>query len=235
MIDMELNITKIVEDKMQEMAEQQTIEKLIGDTVESSIRRAVEGVLGGYDFRVALEQKFRSEVSEIVNDVGLSAYNQYIADTFRRLTEVQMKEEIKEKIATSFENIFVKKREQITLSELVKEYKSYLRDVMDEYDNEDDEIQFHLKVVKKQDSYFESYQISLELDEDVEEYNYNSSKTLIKVMDKRIWDVHFNGQQLNKLESLRYMNDFECLLASLFFNKTDVEVDLEEGTYTYEL
>ena len=229
---MELNITKIIENKMQEMAKQRTIEKAIETTLEQSILKSIESVLGGYDFRCELEQKFKNEISDVVNDVGLTAYNQYIADTFRRLAETQMKEEIKEKVAASFENIFVKKREKILLSEIVEAYKSYLRERTDVDCNNE---KIYLIVERKANTIFEEYKVSLELSERLKGKYITLGGASLLIMDKEICQVIFNSKRLDRLESLRYMNDFECLLASLYFNKTVVEMDMEEGESMYVL
>lgn len=233
MIDMELNITQIVEDKLQEMEKHKTIEKVIGETIENSIVKAVESALGGYKLRSKIEEKFELEVSGIVNEVGISGYNQYIADTFRRLTEVQMKEEIREKIAGSFENIFVKKREKIQLSEIVDEYMIYLRDQVEDYEGKT----FEVKVERVEDTVFERYKVHMEPSGELkEEFEYvNPSVAVFRIMNNKITNVRFDEDRLDRLEGLRYMYDFECLLASLFFNNTYVEVDLDEGTNEFEL
>ena len=43
-----------------------------------------------------------------------------------------------------------------------------------------------------------------------------------------ITSVHYEGRDLSKLNELRRMSDFECFVASLYFNKTKIEMDIDE-------
>lgn len=238
---MKIDIQEIVSNTIKELEEKRTLESLIKDNIQKAVKGAVDDAVNGYKIKRMLEEKIESQVSSIVKDIGFTAYNSFIAEQVQSLMQSVFKEDLAKKVSTLFENIMINKRETIKLSEIIKAYKELYEDMdyddwrdLDEgrfyvnFDDDDDGGSFrHITLVMAQ-----------ETQKRISSYSYsgNDTKKLkLRLMIYKnegniasISSIEFEDKKLSDLNQLRYMSNFEAMLVNLYFNKTKVEVDIDD-------
>lgn len=228
---MNIDFTEVINNKLQEMAENRVIEKQIEATLEKSITDAVNSALGSYNFRNKLEKMMSEQISGVAESIGLTGYNQFIADTFSNMANNLLKEDIKQKIAAAFENIFLKKLESVKLSEIVDRYRETLLDSLDDDEKYSYDNAFNASIDKREDDSWSHITVKLGLEKNYRKLEDNSLELrLMKYKNESysVTSVFYNGNNLKNLSNLRYISDFEAFAAGLYLNNTKIEVDIEE-------
>lgn len=128
---MNINIGEIVNSKIKEMEENKVVEKLIEETIEKSITTAITGAIDGWTIKRTIEKKVEDGVNGLVNDIGFTSYNTFIADTIKGIMEGVVQEDLKTKIVKTVDDVLLHKRESIKLSEIFEEYRDYLNEELD--------------------------------------------------------------------------------------------------------
>ena len=230
---MQIDFSEIVNAKLKQMTDDKVIEKQIEQSIESTITKAVKDACEDYSFKREIEKKIAEQVSEVVNNIGFTGYNQYIADTFSELIGTTLKEDVKQKILGVFDNIFIKKLKSVKMSEIAEKYRETLLEKDDsekyEHDNE-----FYVSFDDgSEDGSFKHMTIHFALEKPSGRYSHDDSYLEMRLMKYKdepysITSVHYEGRDLSKLNELRHMSDFESFIASMYFNKTDIEMDIDE-------
>lgn len=230
-----LNIQDIINKKLEQMAADEVIEKQIETSIEHTITKAVKDALEGFELKRNIEKQLAEEVSTIVKDIGFKGYNQFIADTFAEMANTVLKEDIKQKIVHAFDDIFIKKYDNIKMSEICKMYKKYLISIMDDEEKSELDNNFCVSFDDEQsDNLFKCITITLSRKEIKRNYYSDIEDSLIiKLMAYKdepliIISVRWEGKDLSKLDELKCMNDYESFIASLYFNRTEIEMDIDE-------
>ena len=228
-----LNIQDIINKKLEQMAADEVIEKQIEKSVEKTVMNAVTDVFESYDLKKSIRNMLESEVSDVVNKIGFTAYNQFIVDTMNDLINGVLKEDIKKKITGAFDCIFMKKIDVINISDIAKNYRQLLIEDHSidpwELDNE-----FHVSF-DYSDSHdaFKYVNITFAEKKPTSSYGYDEHQLEMRLMAYKddnfsISSVKYEGQDLSKLNELRFISDFEAFIASLYFNKTQIIMDVSE-------
>lgn len=230
---MNIDFTEVINNKLQEMAESRAIEKQIEATLEKSITDAVNSALGSYSFRNKLEKMMSEQISGAAESIGLTGYNQFIADTFNNIANTVLKEDIKQKIAAAFENIFLKKLESIKLSEIVDRYRETLLDCLSDDEKYSHDNTFNASIEKQEDDSWSHVIVKLGLETNYSRRSNDEYALELRLMKYRneaytVTSVTYCDNDLKELSKLRYISDFEAFAAGLYFNKTKIEVDIEE-------
>ena len=228
---MNIDFTEVINNKLQEMAKERVIEKQIEATLEKSITDAVNSALGSYSFKNKLEKMMSEQISGVAEKIGLTGYNQFIADTFNNMVNNALKDDIKQKIAGMFENIFLKKLESIKLSEIVDRYIKMILDSL-EYDEKNRcDNRLNANIDKREDGSFSYVSVRLCLETDhMEDDEQRLELRLMKYRNEAytVTSVTYGDNDLKNLSELRYISDFEAFAAGLCLNKTKIEVDVNE-------
>lgn len=228
---MNINIGEIVNNKIKEMEEKKVIETLIAETTEKSVTKAITDAIDGYTIKRIIEKKVEENVNELVNDIGFTAYNTFIADTIKNTMQGVVQEDLKNKVIRSIDDVLLHKRESIKLSEIFEEYREYLNDELDDqekYDLEnfileiDDDgrgwIDYKLSKEKSSSSWRgNSWDIEFTIHE-----NYKDETT------GRISWVKKDGITIDGYNIPKYRSRFDDMLINLSFNKTKIEIDIED-------
>ncbi|MDP4224752.1 MAG: hypothetical protein Q8910_00080 [Bacteroidota bacterium] len=227
---MNINIGEIVNQKIKEMDENKVVEKAIKDTLENTIIKAVNEALSSWKLKDDIEKKVSKEVSDVVADIGFTAYNSFIAEKVKAITEDVCTKDIAEKIQKTFDNILVIKRDKISLSDIFDKYREWIcanTNDKDKYDLE----RYHVKFDDSERGW-----LDIELSrEKMDRYTYKDSDfvrfTVHRNYDNKnigwISRVELAGEDIEKKLSFKYMNDFQLLLINLAYNKTPVDIDVE--------
>ena len=230
-----LNIQEIINNKLKQMADDKVIERQIETSVENTVTKAVKDALEGYELKRYIERQLAEEVSTIVKDIGFKGYNQFIADTFAEMANTVLKEDIKQKIVQVFDDIFIKKYDSIKMSEIAKRYREYLIEIMADDEKGELDNSFYVSFDDtRSDSLFKIIDIVFSRKEIKRGYYSDIEDSLkINIMAYRedpfkIVSAKWEGKDLSKLDELKCMTNFESFIASLYFNRTEIEMDIDE-------
>lgn len=226
---MNINIGEIVNNKIKEMEENKVVENLIAETIEKSVVKAVSEAIDGYTIKRAIEKKVEKEVCDIVNDIGFTAYNTFIANKVKDITEGTIRKDLEDKIQGTLNGILLNKKENIKLSDLFEMYRDHLNSNTDEHEKY--ELENFVVEIEDNDRGWITYKLSKEKSKyswdkfDIEfiiheNYNDESNGTL--------WRVKLDGENVDNSLKLGYRSEFENLLVNLMYNETVIEIDIED-------
>lgn len=228
---MNIDISKIINDKIKNMDENKIVEKAIEDTIEKTIIKAVTDSIDGYSMKRLIEDKVEKEVSEVVSQVGFTAYNSFIAEKIKKITEGVINDDISKKIEQTFNEILVMKRDNIKLSEICEKYREYICEEVEESEKYSLE-NFYVSVEDKGYPYdWLEFKFAKEksgyrsiLDEGVE-------FTVHRNRDNKnlgwINTVYIDGNSISDKIKFGNMSEIESLLVNLAYNKTPIIIDVE--------
>ncbi|URZ15304.1 hypothetical protein CLFE_013220 [Clostridium felsineum DSM 794] len=148
---MNIDISKIISDKIKDMEGNKVVETVIEETIENSIVAAVKSALSGYELKRTLEKKMEKEVSQVVSNIGFTGYNGFIAEKVKEITQGALREDIVETITKKFNEILIMKKDKIKLSEICDAYREYICENVDE--SEKYELQDFYTSIKEDEKY----------------------------------------------------------------------------------
>lgn len=226
---MNINIGEIVNNKIKEMEENKVVENLIAETIEKSVVKAVSEAIDGYTIKRTIEKKVEKEVCDIVNDIGFTAYNTFIANKVKDITEGTIRKDLEDKIQGTLNGILLNKKENIKLSDLFEMYRDHLNSDTDEHEKY--ELENFVVEIEDNDRGWITYKLSKEKSKyswdkfDIEfiiheNYNDESNGTM--------WKVKLDGENVDNSLKLGYRSEFENLLVNLMYNETVIEIDIED-------
>lgn len=228
---MNIDIGEIVNNKIKEMEENKVVENLIAETIEKSITKAITDAIDGYTIKRTIEKKVEENVNELVNEIGFTAYNTFIADTIKNIMEGVVQEDLKNKVIKSIDDTLLHKRESIKLSEIFEEYREYLNDDLD--DQEKYDLQNFIVEIEDNGRGWIDYKISKEENKSMWSSNKWDLVFTVHVDYKdetigRISWVKKEGKTIDGYTIPKYRNSIDDLLINLAFNKTNIEIDIDD-------
>jgi len=227
---MDLNIQAIADAKIQEMHDSGKITSAIESGIESLVLKAVDDALGGYQLKRDIEDQISSSISDVVKDIGLSAYNGFIAQKVKEITEGVMREDVAQKIQKTFDDMLIARHDGIKLSEIINAYRKYLFEDVDESDKWERRT-FTCGVEEKRDGNFTHIYVTLSDEPDKRNYDSDITITFCSYGDAKeeyISSVYFSGKKLGENLRLGTLTEVESLVANLYYNKTPIILDLDD-------
>ena len=242
---MELDISKIVADKIKDMEDSGALQRKIEEGIEKTVYGAIEDTFGGYEFSRKIKTKVSESIDVIIPDIGFTAYNQMILNKIRQIMEVELNNDVAAKIENSINSIFSLRHDGIKLSEIFKEYRQWVNADKD-HDEKVDRECFTCEVVEEERTY-ESGNMYFRVrfhDEELSSVGTPDIEFLISKPKKdeagEIYLVKLEGNYTDKKFSLRYLSSVEALILNLYYNHTPIIIDLDDinnydNQYDYEL
>ena len=247
-----LDISQIVSDKLTQMEEDGSIRRFLEEQIEKTVKGAIESAIGGYSLKRAIEEQITAGFPEIVNNIGLSAYNTYIAETVRKVTMATLEGDAQEKIQAAIDGILLKKRDSIKLSEIMAEYRKWvnLNDDEEEKRSLNEDNDGYTCAVREKDrisgSNFKSYKLYFDTEgskygDDLDDYDIVVDLSLLwmgRESTVKIHNLYFDGTKVSKEFVHHSPSSFEALLLNLHFNNTPIIMDIdeiEEDDHYYEV
>jgi hypothetical protein len=230
-----INVEEIVMNKLKEMDASGLITKKIEEAIESSVNYVIKESFDRYSFTNEIRKKMEEEVSQVVKQVSFSGYNSFIAETLNRMINETAKQDLLGKIEEVFNSCLLVKHEGMKLSQLIEMFREQMNE-MDYQDKDKIDFEFYANI-EDRDKYFFTISLGKEKPSysryDADVYMHFSRST-----DKnkcKLIGLRFNGKEVEKILAFSYMNELERVLANLFYNKTDIEldIDLEDDIETY--
>lgn len=229
---MNINVSEIIEEKIKEMDENKVIENVIKDTIEKTIIKSFTDALGGWDVKRGIEDKVHEEVMKVVKDMDFQTYNSFMLDTMKQIINGVCREDLCNKAADAFKNMFLCQTKEIKLSSIFKKFREIACDEVDEsekYDRAEDG--WHCKLGESSYGWLEC-----ELDfEDNNFYSKRDSKIAFSVHrnydNKKIGTIgilYLDGDDINKSFKLGSLNEVELLLVQAKLNDIPIIIDVED-------
>lgn len=237
---MNIDIQKIVNDHIKTMEENGVIEKTIKENIEKTVIKAITDALSGYQLKRDIEEKISKEVSVVVSNIGFTAYNSFIAEKVKEITESVCNEDIAKKIQKTFDDILIIKHNGIKLSEIFTKYKEYINEEVDE--SEKDELkEFYVKF--EEDKYWYNIELAKKKPEIGRSCGYGSisftlHKTSCNPTVGLIGFASIDNKDIKSMIRFGRLSDFELLLVNLLYNETPIEIDVtskDEIDNTYDI
>lgn len=238
---MNIDFSKIINDKIKQMDENGTIQKAIENGIEEVILKAISDQITGYETKRLIEQQVKECISESCSDIGLAAYNGCVADAVSKIIKGTIAENLQDRIEKEVIGLVLKKEKPVKLSEIFERYREIMRD---EYDGIDADKTFTLYCGEKRTSFVSNkyyHECAFSEDGDVEAtvsysgriqnkedydiffetYDYGDKTAMIS-------QVMFRGEPVENMLKRRYLDPFECFILNLYLNKVKITMDVEK-------
>lgn len=228
---MNIDVSKIIQEKIDSLAQKGIIEKTITETFEKTIMNAVTDSLDSYKLRNMLEDRFTQEVNKVVADLDFQSYNTFMCEKMMQIINETCREDLCEKIEKKFKDIFLCQTKEIKLSEIFKKYREIANSDIDESEKWDRADEgWHYKLEEK-----EGYGwIKCELDYYDKVHHYMSDSaiafTIIKdYKDKsrgKISTLYLDGNRIEDKFKFGHLNDVEIMLVQAAMNEIPIIIDI---------
>ena len=171
--------------------------------------------------------------------MDFTAYNSFICEKVKQITEEYLKEDIANKISNTFEKIFMQKRESIKLSEIFKSYREWLIGDLEEDERYELNNEFYASMEDDKDYWLEC-SVSKEKPTNSSIYPVNRKDIYTCDFGFRVHKkynengvgyiglVYFEGSSVKDVLKITSYNKFQSLLLNLYYNKTPVILDIED-------
>ncbi|MFT9076534.1 hypothetical protein [Ethanoligenens sp.] len=228
---MELNISEILSDTLAEMEQTGEVEKHVKDVFRKAVFSAVDGVLDGYKLRQSIEDRLEEKLPEIVTDIGLDGYMEFVAQAAKSIVESVQGEELRKRAQAAMENMLLKKRKSIKVSEIIAAFAEECKD-QDE-DMRRDHPEFEVEIKNERQTYsIDYYSFNLKLMWNGND-NWDRITASFGMLYKRgkpsnIAHLDINGENQNGKIGIRRLSKFEALILSCYYNNTPVEIDMTD-------
>lgn len=234
---MSVDINEIAQKKITEMEKNGEIQKHIENKLQSLVLDSVTSAFDGYEIRRKIREKVESQISPCLDTLDFTAYNSFICEKLRQITEEYLKEDIAKKISDTFEGIFLLKRESIKLSEIFDAYRDWLIDDLDDHEKYELNNEFYASV-EKDDNYGRWLDCSFAKEAPGKSYGrkdiYNCDFGFIvgsSTSDEKngkIISVYFEGSSVDDIVKVKSYNKLQSLLLNLYYNETPIVLDVQD-------
>lgn len=238
---MNIDFSKIINDKIKQMDENGIIQKAIENGIEKVILQAISDQITGYETKRLIERQVKECISESCADIGLAAYNGCVADAVSKIIKGTIAEDLQDRIEEEVTGLVLKKEKPVKLSEIFERYRENMRAG---YDSMDTDATFALYCGEKRTSFVSNkyyYECAFNEDGDVEAnvsysgriqnkedydiffetYDYGDNTAIIN-------HVFFRGEPAENMLKRRYLDPFECFILNLYLNKVKITMDVEK-------
>lgn len=230
---MNIDVSKIVQEKIDSLAQDGVVEKAITETFEKTVIQAVENSLDSYNLRKDIEKKVTEEVNKVVADIDFQSYNTFMCEKMSQIINETCREDLCEKIEKKFKDIFLCQTKEIKLSEIFKKYRDIACENVDEsekFDRMDEGWHYKLEEDERYGW------IECELDYESGEHRYrrdsNISFTIHKdYKDKtrgKIYTLYLDGYNIESKFNFASLNDVEIMLVQAAMNEIPIIIDIDE-------
>ena len=234
---MVLDISEILQKKLEDMEASGEIRERIEKRLEESIHKAIDETFGGYRFRDQLRKNLETGIGPEAGDFGLGAYGQIVADRIQEVLRGNISEELREKVQKSVDSVIVGKHDGIKLSDIVKAYRKEMRDSRIICNDYEGQYRFCMDLREKRDGNWCEYicrfcpkeEWDEGLDESVEIRFLRYAATGETDAPERIYRCRIGGMTVRDATQARHLSDFQMLCANLVLNKTGVILDWEDA------
>lgn len=230
---MNIDVSKIVQEKIDSLSQEGIIEKTITETFEKTIVKAVTDSLDSYRLRNMLEEKFTQEVNKVAADIDFQSYNSFMCEKMMQIINETCREDLCDKIEKKFKDIFLCQTKEIKLSEIFEKYRKIANQYIDESEKWDRADEgWHYKLEED-----ERYGwIECELDFYEKNHRYKSDSAIAFAIHKdykdktrgKISTLYLDGHRIEDKFKFGPLNDVEIMLVQAAMNEIPIIIDITE-------
>lgn len=226
------DFNKIITDKITEMENSGTIQKIIEEKISKTIDSAINSCFN-WDFEDKIKKQIEESIGDIASKIKLNSYNSFIATAVKNIVNVELNKDLKEKINTKLTQALTVTDKEIKLSQIIEEFKRY------ECDNEE-EYSYCCNIKKYEEFSFKRVDITIQKENSNSYYNKNPEIKIhaLSYRDEpfRISWVNYNELKYDsELAFIKDFNNFEAMLLKAVFNKIPFIIDMDENQIENEL
>lgn len=224
----ELNISQIVNEKLSQMDRDGVIKQKIEESLEKTVLDAISCELNSYRLQHQISEQFREQVGNVAGQLGLEAYNGFIAARVRDIVRNLYTDDFAERVQKALSDTMLKKHEHVKLSDIFKSYSEYVNRFV-EREEALDRGHFTAALNVREDGPFKW--ISCRFAEEPDKEDSPDIELKFDVWKEQthsnIKFLRLDGRDMDAVVRIGRLNDFECFAANLYFNETEVEMDIE--------
>ena len=225
-----IDISKVIADKMEQMQKDRVIENKIEETVEKVICDTISSELSSWEFRKAISDEVEKSIGNVASELGLGAYNGFIAETVKKVVKGMYEADMAEKVAETLSNTILKKYDEVKLSYIFDQYRKWVCETTDESEKYERE-RFHCELETKEDGYFTWYNISFS----EKELDYSDHPDIkfrlcqCSGEDKsRISYLWLDSEEVDGKIRIGTLTEFEAFILNLYYNETPIILDVDD-------
>ena len=226
------DFNKIITDKITEMENSGTIQKIIEEKILKTIDSAINSCFS-WEFEQQITKQIKESVGDIASKIKLNSYNSFIATAIENIVNVELNKDLKEKINTKLTQALIVTEKEIKLSKIIEEFKRYECDDEEEYS-------YCCNIKKYEEFSFKKVDITIQKENSNSYYNKNPKFEIHALSFKdepfKISWVNYNELKYDsELAFIKDFNDFEAILLKAIFNKIPFIIDMDEKQIEDEL
>ena len=226
------DFNKIITDKITEMENSGTIQKMIEEKISDTINSAINNCFN-WEFEKQISKQIEESVGDIASKIKLNSYNSFIATAIENIVNIELNKDLKEKINTKLTQALIVTEKEIKLSKIIEEFKRYECD-------DDEEYSYCCNIKKDEDSSFKTVTIIIQKEDNDSYYNKNPKIKIhaLSYRDKpfKISWVNYNELKYDsELAFIKDFNNFEAMLLKAIFNDIPFVIDMNEKQIESEL
>ena len=153
------DFNKIITDKITEMENSGTIQKIIEEKISKTINSAIDSCFD-WDFEQQIKKQIKESVGDIASKIKLNSYNSFIATAIENIVNVELNKDLKEKINTKLTQALIVTEKEIKLSKIIEEFKRYECD-------DDEEYSYCCNIKKDEDLSFKTVNIIIQKEDNL--------------------------------------------------------------------
>lgn len=226
------DFNKIITDKITEMENSGTIQKIIEEKISETINTAINSCFD-WDFKDQIKKQIKESVGDIASKIKLNSYNSFIATAIKNIVNVELNKDLKEKINTKLAQALTVTEKEIKLSKIIEEFKRHECD-------DDEEYSYCCYIKKDKELSFKTVTIIIQKENNNSYYNKNPKFEIhaLSFNDEpfKISWINYNELKYDyELAFIKDFNDFEAMLLKAVFNKIPFIIDMDEKQIEDEL
>ena len=229
---MEINVTQIVQDRIDNLQSEGTVERAIADTFEKALIQAVTFAIDSYKVKRIIEDKVTEQVSKAAADLDFQSYNSFMIEKMSQILNEVCREDICQKAEKRFKDIFLCQTKEIKLSSIFEKYREIACEEVPEqekYDRIDEG--WHCKCEPDGKYGWIKCELDYEHREHLSILDCNIAFTVHRDFDNRsigrIYNLYLDGQNINSKFKFGHLNDVELLLVQAVLNEISIIIDVE--------
>ena len=226
------DFNKIITDKITEIENSGTIQKIIEEKISETINRAINNCFD-WDFQNQITKQIKESVGDIASKIKLNSYNSFIATAIENIVNVELNKDLREQINTKLTQALTVTEKEIKLSKIIEEFKRYECD-------DDEKYSYCCSIKKDEEGSFKNVDITIQ-NESINSYYNKNPKFEIHALSfkdepfKISW-VNYNELKYDsELSFIKDFNNFEAILLKAVFNKIPFIIDMDEEEIEDEL
>lgn len=232
---MNIDISKIVSDKLAQLDADGIIKKKIEETVEKTVTDAITSELGSYPFRKSISDQVKQSVGSVAADCGFSAYNGFIANAVKHIVQDMYSADIADRVQKALNDALLQKNKNVKLSDIFRRYRTWVLENTEESEKYDRQ-EYTGELEASLDGAFTHYVCRFADRPLGKAYLGGKERGDIEIRfcvygDKKVKNIsslYIDGHNMKDTLKIGTLSDFEAFVVNLYYNGTEIILDADD-------